>query len=50
MDADAEGLHHAAAIAEEFRSAGRADLTFRQDFPEGANDWNDLLRLRGWRS
>jgi hypothetical protein len=47
MDADADGRHHAAGIAEVFRSAGRVDLTFRQHFPECAKDWNDLLRLRG---
>jgi hypothetical protein len=47
MDADVEGRHHATAIAKAFRSTGRSDLTFRQDFPEGANDWNDLLKLRG---
>jgi hypothetical protein len=43
-DADAAGDRLAAQLKRIFHDSKRADLIFRRDAPEGAKDWNDLLR------
>lgn len=48
MDADEPGRRLAGMIGEFFSNvaaAGRADLRFTAQEPEGAKDWNDVLRL-----
>jgi hypothetical protein len=47
MDADDNGHKHAATMREILNSLNRADLVFREHYPETEDtDWNDLLRLR----
>jgi hypothetical protein len=45
MDADDKGRKHAGTIREIFTSLNRADLVFREHYPETeGTDWNDELR------
>ncbi len=46
MDADDAGRQLAGAIQNSLSAAGRPDLTFRRQEPEGFKDWNDQLRAR----
>ena len=46
MDADADGRKLAEIVRQAVALTGRADLHFRMQEPEGAKDWNDLLRAK----
>jgi hypothetical protein len=46
MDADKAGRDLAECVRRAFELSGRGDLKFRIHEPEGAKDWNDLLRAR----
>lgn len=46
MDADADGRRLAEVVREAVKLTGRADLRFVSQEPEGAKDWNDLLRAK----
>jgi len=46
MDANRAGRELADLIEALYGSCGRDDLTFRRHEPEGAKDWNDLLKAR----
>jgi hypothetical protein len=45
-DADEDGAKLAAEIHKAFLLAGREDLTFVRDEPQGFKDWNDELRAK----
>ena len=44
-DSDEAGGQLADRLKEIFDECGRANLTFRREAPDGAKDWNDLLRI-----
>jgi hypothetical protein len=44
MDADKSGRELAEVIKEAVKLTGRSDLRFEMQEPQGAKDWNDLLR------
>jgi len=46
MDADANGRKLAEIVRQAVALTGRADLHFLMQEPEGAKDWNDLLRAK----
>jgi Toprim-like/Protein of unknown function (DUF3991) len=46
MDADADGRKLAEIVRQAVALTGRADLHFRMQEPEGAKDWNDVLRAK----
>jgi hypothetical protein len=46
MDADAGGRELAAVVRRAVELSGRLDLRFVVQEPEGAKDWNDVLRAR----
>jgi len=46
MDADEDGRKLAEVVRRAFELSGRGDLRFTVEEPEGAKDWNDLLRAR----
>lgn len=46
MDADADGRKLAEIVQKAVARTGRTDLRFSVQEPEGAKDWNDLLRAK----
>jgi len=46
MDTDADGRKLAEIVRQAVELTGRGDLHFRMQEPEGAKDWNDLLRAK----
>jgi hypothetical protein len=46
MDADADGRKLAEVVRQAVALTGRSDLHFVMQEPEGAKDWNDLLRAK----
>jgi hypothetical protein len=46
MDADEPGRRYAETVRQALEVTGRADLRFVMQEPEGAKDWNDLLRAK----
>jgi len=46
MDADADGRKLAEVVRQAVALTGRGDLHFRIQEPEGAKDWNDVLRAK----
>ena len=46
MDADKPGREYAEVVRQAVKMTGRADLRFSVHEPQGAKDWNDVLRAK----